>query len=101
MPLFKRILAGVVMAIAAIVIVAAIAGIVAVWAINTPATTALLNVLGTVDNGLVQVETGIGNFNERLGNTQQGLDELTTQIETLGDNVAERWKYNSCGSWKT
>jgi methyl-accepting chemotaxis protein len=89
MSLFKRILAGVVMAVCVIVLVAAVAGIVAVWAINTPTTTALLNVLGAVDNGLVQVETGIGNFNERLGNTQQGLGELAAEIETMGDNVAE------------
>lgn len=89
MSLFKRILAGIVLAIAAIVTAAAAAGIIGVWVYNTPVTDSLLNVLGAVDNALVRVDAGVTDFSQRLDNTLQGLDDLTAQITTLGDNVAE------------
>ena len=89
MPLFKRILAGLVMGTSTIVAIVAVVAIIGAWAINTPVTTTLLNVLDAVDGGLVQIDTGVSNFNQRLDDTLQGLGELTAEIEQLGEDVAE------------
>jgi methyl-accepting chemotaxis protein len=86
---FKRGLALLVMAISGVVLVAAAAGIVEVWMINTPLTEGILGVFVPIDRGLDRVTDVTTNVDSRLEDARTQLSEVEEVIDQASQELIE------------
>lgn len=89
METLKRILAGAVIVLCILGILAAALGVVAVWRINTPVTESLTKLLTGVDAILQIVETGLVSFNAILGDGIDLVQSVENTIVETGETVKE------------
>ena len=89
MALVKRILAGVVLVISALLLVASVAGLIGIWAVNTPITNALLNLLAAADRPLEVGAQALGRAQSQLTALQTRLDGVQTKLGARGSSAGD------------
>lgn len=82
-----RILAGVVILIAAIGFLLSLAGIVGIWSAYGPARSAVTDVAATATHGLEVVDNGLGRVNTRVQDARQSLTRVNDAAAKLGNRI--------------
>lgn len=89
MALVKRILAGIVLVISALLLLATLVGLIGIWAVNTPVTNALLDLLGAADRTLQFGTQALGRTQSHLSAIQAQLDETQARLAAVGSSPAD------------
>jgi DNA repair exonuclease SbcCD ATPase subunit len=87
--IIQRILLYAAMAISVIFLLLGLAGIIGVWAINTPATETVLAVLEPIDLALQRMELASQRAGGALSETSAALENADQRVQELGETVAE------------
>jgi DNA repair exonuclease SbcCD ATPase subunit len=87
--IFQRILLYAAMVISVIFLLLGLAGIIAVWAINTPATETVLAILEPIDLALQRMELASQRAGGALSETSAALDDANQRVQDMGETVAE------------
>lgn len=87
--IFQRILLWAAIVISAIFLLLGLAGIVGVWAANTPVTNTVLAILEPIDNGLQRLETATIEAGAALDEVLMSLDDADQRVQELGAGLAE------------
>ncbi len=82
-----RILAGVVIFIAAVGFLLSLAGIVGIWSGYGPARNAVTDVAATTTNALQIVDNGLGRVNSQVQDARQSLMQVNDEAANLGSRV--------------
>lgn len=87
--IFKRILLYSAMVISVIFLLLGLAGIIGVWAINTPATETILAILEPIDLALQRMELASQRTGAALSETSAALEDADQRVQQIGETVAE------------
>jgi hypothetical protein len=85
--LTKRILVAVIMIIAAVGFIVDMAGLVGVWVIRAPASSAVTDVSATMTHALGVVDNGLTRVNTQVQDARQTLTRVNNEATQLGDRV--------------
>ncbi|MFN8475681.1 MAG: hypothetical protein U0822_26095 [Anaerolineae bacterium] len=86
---FKRVLAVIVIVISALFLLVNIAGLIGVWWAETTAVSAVADVVQITDNIFQRAQTRVDQLNTRVGEAQQGVRNLETELRNAGDKVTD------------
>jgi DNA repair exonuclease SbcCD ATPase subunit len=86
---FQRVLLWVAIVIGGLFFLLGLAGIIGVWAVNTPVTNTLLAILQPIDNTLQRLEVVSGEAARALSETSASLDDADQRVAELGQGLAE------------
>lgn len=86
---FQRVLLWVAIVIGGLFFLLGLAGIIGVWAVNTPVTNTLLAILQPIDNTLQRLEVFSGEAASALSEASASLDDADQRVAELGQGVAE------------
>lgn len=87
--IFRRILLYTAMVISIIFLLLGLAGIIGVWAINTPATETVLAILEPIDLALQRMELASQRAGGALSETSAALENADQRVQEMGETVAE------------
>lgn len=87
--IFKRILLYAAMVISVIFLLLGLAGIIGVWAINTPATETILAILEPIDLALQRMELASNRAGVALSEASVALEDADQRVQEMGETVAE------------
>ena len=87
--IFKRILLYAAMVISVIFLLLGLAGIIGVWAVNTPATETILAILEPIDLALQRMELASQRTGAALSETSAALEDADQRVQEMGETVAE------------
>ncbi len=85
--MLKKIIAGVVIGLSAVLFLASAAGLGAVWYYNTPLTETALSQLAEVDSELARAETALGSARVELERTLRIIDSAEVALSALKEEV--------------
>jgi uncharacterized protein YlxW (UPF0749 family) len=89
MALVKRILAGIILVISALLLLASVVGLIGIWAVNTPLTNTLLDILGAADRTLQLGTQALGRTQSQLSAIQAQIDETQAKLSAVGTSPAD------------
>lgn len=89
MKTFKRILAGILIAVSALGLILCLAGIIGVWVINQPLTERLTGALDQAEIVLTLSQNRLGQIDVELTAAESVLANLTEQVTQAGDLLSE------------
>lgn len=90
METLKRILAVLVIVVSALFLVACLAGIVAVWQINTPLTATVTGTLDGIDQVLTAGQNQLVRASNLLSEAEAAVNGAEERLVTAGENLSER-----------
>ena len=85
--LATRILVAVIMLIVVVGFLVNAAGLVGVWVVRAPASSAVTGVAATMTHALGIVDNGLGRVHDRVQNARQSLTQVNNEAAKLGDRV--------------
>ena len=86
---FQRILLWAAIVIGSIFSLLGLAGVIGVWAVNTPVTETILAILTPIDNTLQRLETVTGEAGAALAEVSTSLEDADQRVQDLGAGLAE------------
>lgn len=87
--ILKKVLLWAAIVVAAIFFLVGVAGIIGVWAINTPVTNTILAVLEPIDNTLQRLEAVSGEAAGALADVSTSLNDAEQRVQEMGEGLAD------------
>jgi hypothetical protein len=87
--IFQRILLWTAIVISSIFLLLGLAGVIGVWAVNTPTTETILAILAPIDNTVQRLEAVAGEAGAALAEVSTSLGEADQRVQDLGAGLAE------------
>ena len=87
--IFQRILLWAAIVVASIFLLLGLAGVIGVWAVNTPVTETILAILTPIDNTLQRLEAVAGEAGAALAEVSTSLEDADQRVQDLGAGLAE------------